>query len=52
MYVPGTEIVKFDLVLVGKIESTSTSHSYALPISLMFSDGMMSESLYVDEELV
>ena len=42
----------FALAEVGKTELTNTSHSYTLPISLMFSDGMMNESLYIDEELM
>ena len=40
------------LAEVGKTELINTSHSYTLPISLMFSDGMMNESLYTDEELI
>ena len=40
------------LAVVGKIELINTSHSYTLPISLRFSDGMMNESLYIDEELM
>ena len=37
---------------VGKTELINTSHSYTLPISLMFSDGMINESLYINEELM
>ena len=40
------------LAVVGKTELTNTSHSYTLPISLMFSDGIMNKSLYVDEEMM
>ena len=45
-------IVKLVLAVVGKTELTTTSHSYTLPISLTFSDGIMNESLYIDEELM
>ena len=44
--------MKSVLAVVGKIELINTSHSYTLPISLRFSDGMMKESLYIDEELM
>ena len=40
------------LAVVGKTELINTSHSYTLPISLRFSDGIMNESLYVDEEMI
>ena len=50
--VPGMEIVKSVIVVVGKTELITTSHSYTLPISLRFSDGIMNESLYIDEELM
>ena len=40
------------LAVVGKTELINTSHSYRLPISLRFSDGIMNESLYVDEEMM
>ena len=40
------------LAVVRKVELINTSHSYTLPISLRFSDGIMNESLYVDEELM
>ena len=50
--VPGMEIVKYVLAAVGRTEFINTSHSYTLPISLRFSDGIMNESLYIDEELM
>ena len=40
------------LAEVGSTELTNISHSYTLPISLMFSDGMINESVYIDEELM
>ena len=45
-------IVKSALGLVDTIELINISHSYTLPISLTFSDGIMNESLYIDEELI
>ena len=51
-YVPGMGIIKPVLTVVGKTELINTSHSYTLPISLRFSDGMMNESLYIDKELM
>ena len=52
MYIPGIEIMKSVFAVVGKTELMNTSHSYKLPISLKFSDGMMNESVYIDEELM
>ena len=52
MYIPGIETLKSVLALVGKTELITTSHSYTLPLSLTFSDGIMNESLYIDEELI
>ena len=52
IYVPGMGIIKPVLTVVGKTELINTSHSYTLPISLRFSDGMMNESLYIDKELM
>ena len=49
---PGMGIVKSALAVVGTIELINTSHWYTLPISLIFSDGMMNESLYTDVELI
>ena len=40
------------LAVVGINELINTSHSYTLLISLTFSDGIMNESLYIDEELM
>ena len=48
MHVPGMGIMKS---VVYKIELITTSHWYILPISLMFSIGIINESLYTDEEL-
>ena len=45
-------IIKSALAVVGKTELINTSHSYTFPISLRFSDGMMNELLYIDEELM
>ena len=44
--------MKSVLAAVDKTELINTSHSYTLPISLRFSDGMMKKSLYIDEELM
>ena len=52
MYIPGMETLKSVLAVVGKTELITTSHSYTLSISLTFSDGIMNESLYIDEELM
>ena len=52
MYIPGVGTMRSVLAVVGKTELINTSHSYTLPISLRFSDGMMNESLYIDEELM
>ena len=52
VYIPGMGIMKSVLAVLGKTELINTSHSYTLPISLRFSDGMMNESLYIDEELM
>ena len=51
-YIPGMGTVNFVIAVVGKTELITTSHSYTLPISLTFSDGIMNESLYIDEELM
>ena len=52
MHVPGMGTMKFVLAVVGTTELNTTSHSYILLISLTFSDGIMNESLYIDEELM
>ena len=52
MYVPGMGTMKSTLAVIGKTEFINTSHSYILPISLRFSDGIINESLYIDEELM
>ena len=44
--------MKSVLAAVGKTELINTLHSYTFPKSLRFSDGMMNESLYIDEELM
>ena len=44
--------MKSVLAVVGNTELITTSHSYTLPISLRFSDGIMNEPLYIDEELM
>ena len=40
------------LAVAGINALINTSHSYTLLISLRFSDGIMNESLYIDEELM
>ena len=52
MYKPGMGTMKSVLAVIDKTELINTSHSYTLPISLTFSDGIMNESLYTDEELM
>ena len=44
--------MKSVFAVVGKNELIDTSQLYILPMSLRFSDGMMNESLYIDEELM
>ena len=44
--------MKSVFVVIFKTELIVTSHSYTLLISLRFSDGIMNESLYIDEELM
>ena len=44
-------IIKSVSADVSKIELITTSQWYTFPISLTFSDDMMNESLYVNEEL-
>jgi len=51
-YLPGIGMIISVLAEAGKPELTNASHSYTLPISLMFSDGVMNESVYIDEELM
>ena len=50
--IPGIGIMKSVFLVVGETELINTSHSYTLPISLTFSDGIMNESLHIDEELM
>ena len=49
---PGMGIIKSVFAVVDIIELIKTSHWYAFPISVMFSDGMMNESLYTNVELI
>ena len=51
-YLPGIGIIKSVLAVVGETELINTSHWYTLPISLMLSDEMINESLYVDVEFM
>ena len=51
-YAPGMGRMKSVSAVVDKIELIDTSHSYTFPISLRFSDGIMNESLYINEELM